>query len=813
MSAPISESPASSTSTATPASGWKSRLPYRMRTRPRSFGTGKFGIDKFDSRDDTRYAWTRLAPPVLGFLVALMSMTAPAFATNPYCESADGTTTNYGFCKPAVDVEGANRWGDKYNSDQDSKDSTMKTLSDTLAAGATTFVHAAGDTMKGSLVFTGPSPWVDVSASTFGATCLGVVDDAAAANRAINYAASVRGNVLIPCACDLGILSPLYISTPSVHLQMCGKLGGSRITKLAGFVGPAAVVMSGQNSSITDGYITAASSNTNTGDGLQLRGNHVAARNMYVARMGGNGVRQGCDSPADCHSQNEIELDNVEAQFNGGGGFYVSDDSGTKNTENDNASLCTHCASSGNTGDGFFFGKTFGYTCVNCLIEQNHGVGIHVSSDASKITFYGGDSENNNLDRLYDPSAVENVLIDTGTGQAVAIYGTQIGFGTSVKNYDYSTDSGTVIVTEGYSSFHNGNTLNNLTKGVINANGILVSSGSRSGGGGLCFSGDPTTCISKNANAGQTVFSGLGQVGMILTAGPTIPPNLQIGGGSLGQAVIYARTTSGQTTPAYTAGGDTQSGITNVGTNQGDWIGTSSGTKNFEWGGALGTGHPETLYFDHYSTVTVQGVNSSGVSLQTSSGIVSGSSMTAQAFVTQVLGTTNLAVAPGDLSYLSYLSAGVTTTTCTGCGDVSFSTRTFPAIATVLWKQGTMVTVDCGYWLSGSGAAKTVGIKYSNPSSGARTSLLGISRTNSSANCHAHIELTWQAHALWTVEGSDICGSGAGSSSSSQISNGIATFDESAGLPIVCTGTAATNNGDISWLDQRMGFRPVAVAQ
>lgn len=136
MSTPSSDTPAVGTETATPATGWgaaadtpstgwsavsgvsgswRAQLPSRVRSRPRAYGTGRYGKDRYDSRDDTRYAWGRIAPAITLFLGILIGAAAPARAVNSYCETADATTTLLSLCLPSVDVEGANPWGSKWN--------------------------------------------------------------------------------------------------------------------------------------------------------------------------------------------------------------------------------------------------------------------------------------------------------------------------------------------------------------------------------------------------------------------------------------------------------------------------------------------------------------------------------------------------------------------------------------------------------------------------------------------------------------------------------------------------------------------------
>lgn len=107
------------------SAGWKPQLPYRVRPKPRAYGTGRYGVDKYDSRDDSRYAWSRIAP-ALALLVGLFSIAAPARAVNAYCESADALTPVFGFCKPSVDVEGATPWGTKNNANFDLVETSLQ---------------------------------------------------------------------------------------------------------------------------------------------------------------------------------------------------------------------------------------------------------------------------------------------------------------------------------------------------------------------------------------------------------------------------------------------------------------------------------------------------------------------------------------------------------------------------------------------------------------------------------------------------------------------------------------------------------------
>lgn len=93
---------------------FKDTLPRPLKPATRRFGVGKFGVGLFDSRDDTRYQWTRTLPAAIALVIGVAA-SAFGFGQNPYCESADGQTTITGFCMPSVNIEGSNAWGDKYN--------------------------------------------------------------------------------------------------------------------------------------------------------------------------------------------------------------------------------------------------------------------------------------------------------------------------------------------------------------------------------------------------------------------------------------------------------------------------------------------------------------------------------------------------------------------------------------------------------------------------------------------------------------------------------------------------------------------------
>lgn len=163
MSTPSSETPATTTDTAVESSSWRHELPYRQRMRPRSYGTGHYGVDRYDSRDNTRYAWERVIPTIGAGFAAIMLFASPARATNAYCESADATTSVYGLCKPAVDVEGANTWGDKMNTNMDMLESAIQVVSSSVTD-ITSKVSKAGDTMTGPLVINSS---LTVQTSTF----------------------------------------------------------------------------------------------------------------------------------------------------------------------------------------------------------------------------------------------------------------------------------------------------------------------------------------------------------------------------------------------------------------------------------------------------------------------------------------------------------------------------------------------------------------------------------------------------------------------------------------------------------------------
>lgn len=128
-----SDTPSTATNTAVVSSGWRSKLPFRVRSRPRAYGTGRYGIDHYDNRDDSRYAWNRVVPAITAFVLVVM-LALPARAANLYCEATDGTTSSLGLCKPSVDVEGANAWGDKWNSNADIIEVAVSSLSIAVTA-------------------------------------------------------------------------------------------------------------------------------------------------------------------------------------------------------------------------------------------------------------------------------------------------------------------------------------------------------------------------------------------------------------------------------------------------------------------------------------------------------------------------------------------------------------------------------------------------------------------------------------------------------------------------------------------------------
>lgn len=169
----------------TPSTGWHAQLPSRVRARPRVYGTGRYGTEVYDRSDSTRYAWGRIAPAITALLVVFLGLASPARAQNAYCEGTDTITTLFGFCKPAPDVEGANRWGDKLNTNFDQLENALTTISAAtgtatialnalavsttslsistaaLASGsATTYLRITGGTMSGAITdasgFVGP---------------------------------------------------------------------------------------------------------------------------------------------------------------------------------------------------------------------------------------------------------------------------------------------------------------------------------------------------------------------------------------------------------------------------------------------------------------------------------------------------------------------------------------------------------------------------------------------------------------------------------------------------------------------------------
>lgn len=176
------------------ASSFRDTFSWRpTRLRPRGFGIGKFGVGLFSPSEPTKYAWARVKATITSLLLVTVLATGTE-AVNPYCESTDATTTNLSLCKPRVDFEGEQLWGNKYNFTLDEIDATYvltiasmtsintrftavgastaalnvlitsvggstQTLANAVGAstaalsagGATTYVQITGDTMTGPL--------------------------------------------------------------------------------------------------------------------------------------------------------------------------------------------------------------------------------------------------------------------------------------------------------------------------------------------------------------------------------------------------------------------------------------------------------------------------------------------------------------------------------------------------------------------------------------------------------------------------------------------------------------------------------------
>jgi hypothetical protein len=216
-----SDSPTAESENTVAATAFRPELPYVNRPHPRAFGTGRYGVAKHDERDNTRYAWNRVLPAVTVFLAMLVGMAAPAHAQNAYCEGTDSVTTQFLFCKPSVDVEGVNRWGDKWNTNIDMIETAMGTISAATgtattalaalatsttalsvstsaiaAGGATTYLRITGGTMTGQVVLSaGPAGALGNLTGNVVGNVVGNADTATSATTATNLAAGGTGQL------------------------------------------------------------------------------------------------------------------------------------------------------------------------------------------------------------------------------------------------------------------------------------------------------------------------------------------------------------------------------------------------------------------------------------------------------------------------------------------------------------------------------------------------------------------------------------------------------------------------------------------
>jgi hypothetical protein len=165
-----------------------------------------------------------------------------------------------------------------------------------------------------------------------------------------------------------------------------------------------------------------------------------------------------------------------------------------------------------------------------------------------------------------------------------------------------------------------------------------------------------------------------------------------------------------------------------------------------------------------------------------------------------VIGTASAAVVGGGLGFYPYTLAATTTTT-TGGGTVVFSTMTVPALA--VNKAGQGVRITCVFSHAADTSNADPSIQYNN-GSGVMTpiSVIGNWGANMLLTYQQQItlvsELRWISHDLWSLGTITPWGITA------YISNPVATqaFNEQNGMSFNCACSAATHNGDCSFVSE-----------
>jgi hypothetical protein len=237
-----------------------------------------------------------------------------------------------------------------------------------------------------------------VSVKDFGAVGDGVADDTSAIQAALNAVGANGGRVYAPTG-TYKITASLTFPRKVIFYgdgigEISGNAGQTTLVKAASMTTP---LLNISTNAVCIESVNCLGTVGNTGDGILIRANRVVLRDVFVSKMGQDGIRIGTDSGNE--NCNLWFIENVRSKENGRDGVRISEGSTTSADCNGGTFIGGDLQS--NTGSGLYLGSTQLNTFVGVTSQTNGQYSVYLDANARYNTLKGGDWEGSSLDQLY----------------------------------------------------------------------------------------------------------------------------------------------------------------------------------------------------------------------------------------------------------------------------------------------------------------------------------------------------------------------------------------------------------------------------